>query len=231
MIDYEKLKLAHELAYKYSQSKEWDHLVYIGVGMSNIELRYTLTIYDKGQDLDIRFDDGCQFTYEIDDLITKLQSLTETKSKYAVGSIWWCLGSRGAPFEVEITGKMGGNVDVSFPDGTCRYAAVNELHPSKQALIQAQIDYWHELMLPKVNPEEFEQDCKELSSCCSLHTGTTEECQPGYISETLEEILGDGRSVSLPAGEIRIINDKFYKIKETHNPDTKINQDEADLHE
>ena len=93
MIDYEKLKLAHELANEYSKSKKWDQLIYISVGMSKLELRYSIEIYKNSEDMNIKFDDGCQFTYCIDELITKLQELTKPNPKYEVRQkAWACLG-------------------------------------------------------------------------------------------------------------------------------------------
>jgi len=37
---------------------------------------------------------------------------------------------------------MGGDVDLAFPDGSSRYGGIKELHPTKESIIEAQIDYW-----------------------------------------------------------------------------------------
>jgi len=132
MIDYEKLELAHELIEKLhfgkivSQYSIHDGEEYI-LSSPNIESHY----------------DYC-FT-NLHDLIAKLKELTQPKPKYKVGEEVWLVGNFGKPITAKIVGIMGGDVDLAFKDGTCRYGAIKELYPTKSELIEAQIEYWTNL--------------------------------------------------------------------------------------
>lgn len=79
-INYKKLTLAHQLASKYTIGKAYHEIIYIMVGYTNIELRYSILLYKDGEQIPFAFPDGCEFTYEIDDLITQLQLLTTNNS-------------------------------------------------------------------------------------------------------------------------------------------------------
>ena len=78
---------------------------------------------------------------ETKELIAK-HKLTKPEPKYKVGQKWWALGNKGMPFEVEIVGIMGGDVDLLYPDGSCSYGGVKDLFPTRQALIEHQLQYW-----------------------------------------------------------------------------------------
>ena len=89
---------------------------------------------------------------ETKELIAK-HKLTKPEPKYKVGQKWWALGNKGMPFEVEIVGIMGGDVDLLYPDGSCSYGGVKDLFPTRQSLIKHQIEYWSKLL---------QKDCKHF---------------------------------------------------------------------
>lgn len=133
MIDYEKLKEAINLCTKFSRNNQ---VANITLSLTDGELTYWF--YDSKTQDESEYD-------SLDELIEKLQELTKSEPKYKVGQKWWALGSLGKPFEVEIVGIMGGDLDLVFPDGSCRYGCVKELFPTRQALIEHQIKYWRSI--------------------------------------------------------------------------------------
>lgn len=146
MIDYEKLQQAHELLKKYRiKTKEYALLqmdfLCTDIGEDGIVKDYFTVEYILFAGT---FDTRIIFKH-LDDLIEKLQELIKPEPKYKIGQKWWTLGNLGKSFEVEIVGVMGGDLDLAFPDGSCRYGTAKELFPTKQALIEHQIDYWSKL--------------------------------------------------------------------------------------
>ena len=163
MIDYEKIKLAHELCEK--TDGYYFYCTYSSkFGIDDIDLCHN----DK-------YDEDCK---DIDDLITKLQELTRLKPKYKLGQEvffiilaqnWVIIDSKIEHYEHK-TGEyyLAGH-----------WYKENHLYSTKEALIQAQIDYWHLLKCPK-----FEGEIKGFNSqeSCQheFHRGICKKCGEFY---------------------------------------------------
>ena len=183
MIDYEKLKFAHKSAEK---------LKYDDV---SITWHYNMPPRSGYFVLCFEDEDNLSHEYEyfvIDDLIAKLQELTETQPKYEVGqNVFW------------LDERAGGHIFHGVINAICRnqsdtmygydidhlnYAEYKEmfpmavsssrwqlwdddkLYPTKQALIESQITYWQSLLEPK--------ECQHLwvrGKCYDC--GIDKECQ------------------------------------------------------
>jgi hypothetical protein len=169
MIDYEKLKLAHELAYK-SESYYFD----ISLGMDN----GYITLNDANKHHQQIYSTEC-----LDDLIAKLQELTQDKPNPKYKDMAWFIKD----------GEIKGFSPSLYEDGKYYFGPLlgwldkKELYPSKQELIESQITYWcaqldmkDEIQYWAKRPQEFqppfEGEIKGFSSCCSVHTGTAEKC-------------------------------------------------------
>ncbi len=141
MIDYEKLKLAHELAEKcglytgitaYAYFKSVDHL--------DNEYKYRLYL----DDCDIYIDE----TYSnIDDLISRLKELVEPEvkqeAKYKVGDEVWFMAYEEAMRDVTI--KVEKDEDGFWYRLQNGFARERALYPTKSALIESRIEYWRKL--------------------------------------------------------------------------------------
>lgn len=155
MIDYEKLKVAHELANKIS--KERDYTVAIQCAINNECINYMIKAYEIDE----------QYLY-IDDLITKLEELTTPKPKYKEGDFVWYLSNNSelsrmaidwVREELEINSNQ---VVYATPNGMVIESA---LYPSKAALIEAQVVYWTSLKNEVISTRE------RNMSMTSIHTG------------------------------------------------------------
>lgn len=158
MIDYEKLRIVHDLANLLCLSSM--HYVAISYNFNGkLGVRYELNVPNF----------ECEYSH-IDSLIAKLNELTEPekcnhvyvhiteipecikchlipeeynppKPKYEIGQdVWWLqLGCDICHFKIDA---------IFFNDvGEWEYDNVpeKELYPSKEALIEAQIEYWQQL--------------------------------------------------------------------------------------
>lgn len=116
MIDFEKLKTVHELAEKLANETE-------------CSINVSIVHYDNSSiEFELR-DSSSSFDFEnfmnIDDLITKLQELTKKEPKFKIGDIvWW----------------MSGNIPTEGFYTPSKKDA--HLYPTKESLINAQIEYW-----------------------------------------------------------------------------------------
>lgn len=147
MIDYQKLKLAHELADK-------------------LKLSYIMTLRNHGH-LFPSYDIKLEYNYnaesnsfseiiehkDLNAIIQKLTELTQTNPKYAVGQEVWMLdtlsGLRKAQIisissNVKLTGAI--SYKVKQEDGGQTTCWEKGIFPTKQALIEAQIEYWKSLL-------------------------------------------------------------------------------------
>ncbi len=113
MIDYEKLKLAHELA------EECD-----------MQIWFTASS---------RKDYGATAIMDIDDLIAKITELTQPKPKYKDA---WYLSDNG---KLPLCTKVHAGAYYAMCDETDIGALGKTMYPSKEALIDAQIEYWQSL--------------------------------------------------------------------------------------
>lgn len=136
MIDYDKLKLAHELATKLNE----DALISVQFWSNEVH-RYDYRLELHGITKYLTGDIGL--------LIDHLLAITNPEPKYKFGDTVWSLKKRGKQ------GVMSGFVDNSDGDKDKYYVLYdgegaywqteNELYPSREALIDAQIDYWYKL--------------------------------------------------------------------------------------
>lgn len=140
MIDYDKLKLAHELCQKLRDRYFADFI------MSGYHCEYTIS------DSEGCIEDNPFFiTESLDDFIIKLQEITKPQPKYKIGDEVWFL-NEGNIMSIHIT-KIDGN---KYSGSQFKYyydcfLKEDRLYPSKQALIQSQIDYWTSLKKEEVS--------------------------------------------------------------------------------
>jgi hypothetical protein len=134
MIDYEKLKIAHELidklrpvAYELMYKMVEDEIQYW-------RFNYCLTF----NWIDNSFD-------SIDDLVAKLLELAKPEPKYKAGDTVFAVSYPDIT-EGKIINFDGKHYYVRFiDDGYKAYFSEFLLHDSRETLIQAQIDYWQKL--------------------------------------------------------------------------------------
>lgn len=121
MIDYEKLKLAHELAEKAGS--------YISYAYENKSGNFVNRV-------------------DLDQLILELKELTKTKPKYEVGQEVFALHrDQIIPFTIEKIDSQGTEYWYCFRENEYQVNRFIEtiLYPTRQALIDAQIEYWQRL--------------------------------------------------------------------------------------
>ena len=154
MIDYEKLIKAHHVCIgtDFYISAEFGHL-----GGAFIY------ILNKSQNRRL-FE-----TKDTDELITKLNELTNPEPNYKEG---WFLRGR-TPVMCKCAPDCDGYALHADEDDDISAESWGKImYPTREALIKHQIEYWHGLLFP--------EDAK--SSCCSVHAGTSEKCG-GFIDE------------------------------------------------
>ena len=124
MIDYEKLKKAHELAEKLSY--ESDEIIRI----------YTV-FYQKNKPFVSAENDFDEIARGEDAIIAKLTELTQPEQKYK--EAWYI--HNGDVLSTEVLNKPG----YICCDKTERNAIGRHMYETKEALIEAQIKYWQSL--------------------------------------------------------------------------------------
>lgn len=144
MIDYDKLKIAHELADKYALMHEKRCELILDTVMGSINNSYCITFsYDIN-------DSQVGKYYDIDNLIIKLRELTQSEPKYKIGEkVWTTSKDDLEPVELSIE-----SIKYSTITNTFNYSFLNsfnsrgedELYPTKAALIDSQIEYWCSLI-------------------------------------------------------------------------------------
>jgi hypothetical protein len=142
MIDYKKLKLANELC-RYLNNYCFE-ILFVGNSFPVIFLKYA---DDNGDNPKL------WHMSTVDKLIDKLQELSQPQPKYKVGDQVWAL-DEGDIISFYIT-KIDGNKysGSHFKNIYDCFWDEDYLYLSKEALIQAQIDHWKNLLA-----EEYEQD-------------------------------------------------------------------------
>ncbi len=126
MIDYDKLREAHELAHIY--------------GVNNNETStITCIVYFSAQETYQwnSYSNETYITRNIDDLIDKLKELTQPEEKYK--DVWYL--SNNLPACTKVLNKDG----YICGDETALSALGQMMYDSREALIQAQIEYWQSL--------------------------------------------------------------------------------------
>jgi len=150
MIDYEKLAEAYELAEKY----------YNSTGIS-ILIEVHIAIGCRENDPELWIDKKYIPVNSIDEIITKLQELTKPEPKYEVGQeTWMIIGDY--PEIVKIDGIVQYE---NYWHYRTEYGSLteDELYPTKQSLIQAQIDYWQNLKHSQFANKEY-QELNDINS-------------------------------------------------------------------
>jgi hypothetical protein len=133
MIDYEKLKLATDLNHKAGER----FVIQLNIYPNDLEF-YTL-IDTLGSHKKIGYKN-------LDELIEKLQEITKPKAKYKIGQLIWCVDDDYSPhsFVIESIDFDNNEQQVSYgePNVTGCYWLESELFPTREALIEHQIQYW-----------------------------------------------------------------------------------------
>lgn len=142
MIDYIKLKIAHELACKYS--KETNLLCSVDVCFNGENITYHL-YYGASEESHLA---DYHYTYSIEDLIAKLKELTQPKPKYEVGQeVYWIVSDVIYSGIIDCANPNENRWKIKIDD---ELVEIDEcyLYPSREALIDAQIEYWTNLRTP-----------------------------------------------------------------------------------
>ncbi len=151
MIDYTKLKIAHELIEKYPHRQ--------GREMS-LEVNFTETIVEYI--VHYNPDDSDAFS-KIDNLIAWLQEITQPKPKYSTGDILWVMDYN------EPSSFMAERIEREKTENNSWEFIYNgwpesELYTTKQSLIEAQIEYWHDHLSQELK-QHISPYCKSEPKC------------------------------------------------------------------
>ncbi len=135
MIDFDKLKLAHELC------ESMDSLYFdISLGMDE----GVINLYDANKENQLIYD-----TESIDDLIAKLQELSSLKPKYEINNYIWIVLEDNAPHHKKIINRYLNDGEYIYVVTDLFGASVSYEEDSffltKKALIDYQIEYWQSL--------------------------------------------------------------------------------------
>lgn len=135
MIDYEKLKLAHELAANYAASN-WPRKMSVTIDCQGKNLQYILQIVEKEK---LLFD----WMFEnLDNLIVQIQQSTQPQSKYKVGQEVWRLNDKYEPQSFKIADIDFDADEKYLLDDSGDWWLEEQLYSSKNGLVHAQIKYW-----------------------------------------------------------------------------------------
>lgn len=134
MIDYEKLKEAHELL-----TKEVKEGIITATVYSNMQKGVYYRIQIAGVS-------GTEI-YTMDELLTKIKSLIPASSKNAYKyklnqEVWYLVENEMMPFK--IVARDCNKVEVTYYNEDDCYLFESEAYPSREALIDAQIKHWNE---------------------------------------------------------------------------------------
>ena len=181
MIDYDKLKLAHELAYKRCEHTGGRVDVTCCFFDTNIEPEYHFVDYTNDKD------NQC---FAIDDLLSKLQELTgELKAKYKDGQeVWYCWNHDVVD---NLIVRVVVNEEIKYIVECGRVSMPESgIFSSRQALIEAQIEYWQSLK-DKTPRAKFKDEIEGYNNSIEeridiLYGHSFNECQhesDGFIHE------------------------------------------------
>jgi len=163
VIDYDKLKLAHELARQYYLMT----LKQISFSIAPLENHTEYTLSLNHEDIDA--------WSNIDELISKLQELTaELKPKYKVGQFVYYCCDNGDICNGIIKGifkDINGKDIIELENPNARLF-INSIYPSRESLIEEQIEYWKSLK-DKTPREKFKDEIEKYNNECK-------ECAPRF---------------------------------------------------
>lgn len=167
MIDYEKLKIAHEMAFKITKNSEPNYMqVRYRFVFDSDEFRFyaELGLNHGRENLEFR---------SIDDLISKLQELTKRLPKFKIGqTIYYEVNNKIR--EAIIEGVYAN------PDGSTvwYYDNLNQVREedcyiSKESLIDAQISHWTCLKKQEISTgsDDVSMECAHESNDDEKHIG------------------------------------------------------------
>lgn len=137
MIDFEKLKQAHELCLAYKR-------YFFNITLGLYDKLDIISLYDSDANISLIRNFEC-----VGELLYKLQELTQSKQKYKVGQEVWKPNVKHTPWSYIIT-AVDHDLGYYLNDQS-DWHDEQELHPSKQALIEAQIEYWGQLYCDEHN--------------------------------------------------------------------------------
>ncbi len=143
MIDYEKLKIAHELAGNLEE-----HYLLHAVGPDIHEI----TLASWNWDPDERFKDLDKLIYRLKELTQSTPELTQPKPKYEIGQEVWIVDTLGKAALETIDDIDNGCAEKYFINEE-RWFREDEIYSSKEALIEAKIKYWSDMLTKKCEHE------------------------------------------------------------------------------
>lgn len=203
MIDYNKLKIAHELANKVRPSDGCITIYFAYQIGSDGELKPLYSVFTEDRD---GMTDDLDF-YNIDDVIAKLRKLTQPESKYKVGERVW-YSNFGVPIHAEIEAielDEGGNwIMLKNVTGKSREEF---FYPTKSTLIEAQIDYWRDQL-----SEELEQHVSDYCKPKPAVLSVTPDKLKSLLGDKCRQHESDGKSyLSTPPQYKCIKCGEFYR--------------------
>lgn len=169
MIDYEKLKLADEICKKSGHS-----FSYFFGGKDKLNSFGSDLIPDNCILYDIDSGSIIDDFENIDLLITKLTELTQPKPKYEVDERVWAESEGNLQFFTIKSRSFIKNEYVYFDKFDYSYSE-KRLHPSKEALIDAQIAHWQSIRDNESHDKQ--NNCRHNPYEQSCFYCKPEECQ------------------------------------------------------
>lgn len=142
MIDYEKLKIVHDLARKLT------------VGTGN-RCDINVSVYDDDEALfGIIWNRETTEYLNIDSLIKHIQELTRPEPMYKIGdSVYWMDGRNQIQSGEVVRIDNEYSEFVYYATDNKWYIDEEHLYPTKQALIDSQIEYWQKLKVENYQPK------------------------------------------------------------------------------
>lgn len=239
MIDYDKLREALELFEKIP-----------GDNFKHIGLQYYVQLEDGRKDLFLRlylehWGDVNLYDFKFestDELLTKLQELTEPKPRYSEGDYVFYLDLYDGVIKesfiyhcsrVNDKGNFAYKIRIPRMLEQVDFLALEEsLYPTRQALIESQIAYWQGMR--ECEPDEYKIDTsgkvtvhKPLgtpfnyeSSCCSVHAGSSDECEQDLTLCGIDKLRAyvDGKKECEHEPEMDIAIDSRPRFERAENP-------------
>jgi len=219
MIDYQKLKLAHELVEEYAELNRTCTSLSVTVRFlrdDEIEYQFDFSGTDENEEIE---------STTLDDLIAKLQELGQPKSKYNAGQkVWSYTYGQMSSWKIDsIKWEPDLNdfrVNVRSKGGKASLLE-SQLYSTKAQLIEAQIEYWQ-------SQREYQPPFEgEVKSFREIHPApfkgklTKEQIEKAvnYVPKCQHESTGDLHH--LADGKLYHTCDKCddYFIKCEHEPD------------
>ena len=189
MIDYDKLKMAHELSRKY-----WD--------LTKTEIKIESHFYASVNDAHISAilpGDKLKI-YDAEDLAYKIEELINEITKYKIGQIVWRLSDEYLPVSFKITGINDALYLDEQENPFCLSGWIEEqIYSSKEELIESQIKYWSDLKMDYcLNEKTTPTKCPLCNQfrvsdgmCWVLGCNYKETCRHEFDGKNYAHCLGD----------------------------------------